>query len=125
VDPARIVYYPRYFLFFHDAFEDFFEDEMGMLYADVIGVDHVGFPSVHVEVDYSAPARFGETLEIHITCARLGTKSVTLRYRAVRVSDGVLSAEALVTTACVDMRTFKSQEIPPKYRKLFSRFAEA
>jgi 4-hydroxybenzoyl-CoA thioesterase len=125
VDHALIVYYPRFFHYFHVAFEEMFEREMSMPYADVIDGDHVGFPAVKTECEYRSPVRFGDVLRIRVTCARLGSRSVTLRYRAERAKDGILCAEARVTTACVDMRTFTSQEIPAKYRDLFSRFAEA
>jgi 4-hydroxybenzoyl-CoA thioesterase len=125
VDHAQIVYYPRFFHFFHVAFEELFERELGMRYADVVDGEHVGFPTVRTECDYRSPVRFGDALRIRVTCARLGGRSVTLRYRAERAKDGLLCAEARITTACVDMRTFTSQAIPEKYRVLFDRFAEA
>jgi 4-hydroxybenzoyl-CoA thioesterase len=124
VDHARIVYYPRFFHYFHIAFEEMFEQVLGVPYPEVIDREHVGFPSVRTECDYRAPVRFGDVLRIRVTCARLGKRSVTLHYRAERERDGVLCAEARVTTACVDMRTFTSQDIPARYRELFSRFAE-
>ena len=125
VDHARVVYYPRFFHYFHIAFEEMFEQVFGMSYPQVIDGEHVGFPSVRTEAEYRSPVRFGDVLRIRITCVRLGSRSVTLRYRAERVKDGVLCTEAKVTTACVDMRTFTSQAIPEKYRALFSRFIEA
>ena len=125
VDHARVVYYPRFFHYFHIAFEEMFEQEFGMTYPQVIDGEHVGFPSVRTESDYRSPARFGDVLRIRVTCSRLGSRSVTLRYRAERTKDGVLCTEARVTTACVDMRTFTSQVIPPKYAEFFSRFLEA
>jgi 4-hydroxybenzoyl-CoA thioesterase len=125
VDHARIVYYPRFFHYFHIAFEELFEREMGMKYPEVIDGDHVGFPAVKTEAEYRSPVRFGDVLRIRVTCSRLGSRSVTLHYRAERVKDGVLCTEARVTTACVDMRTFTSQVIPEKYRELFARFSEA
>ena len=125
VDHAKIVYYPRFFHYFHIAFEEMFEQVLGMKYPEVLDGEHVGFPSVRAEADYKAPARFGDVLRIRVTCSRLGDRSVTLHYRAERAKDGVLCADARVTTACVDMRTFTSQQIPPRYRDLFSRFLEA
>ena len=125
VDHALIVYYPRFYHYFHIAFEEMFEQELSMRYADVIDGDRVGFPAVKTECEYRSPVRFGDVLRIRVTCSRLGSRSVTLRYRAERIKDGALCAEAHVTTACVDMRTFVSQAIPEKYRELFARFSEA
>ena len=51
-DHAQIVYYPRFFNFFHVAFEDFFGDQ-GHPYQKVLDEDQVGFPTVHIE-DFEA-----------------------------------------------------------------------
>jgi 4-hydroxybenzoyl-CoA thioesterase len=122
VDHARIVYYPRFFHYFHIAFEELFEREFGKTYPQVLDEDHVGFPSVHVEADYIGPARFGDVLRVHVTCVRIGKRSVVLGYRAVRAADGAEICKAQVTTACVDMRTFTSMDVPPRYRDFFTRF---
>lgn len=124
VDHAQIVYYPRFFHYFHIAFEELFEREFGMTYPAVLDRDHVGFPSVHAEADYRAPVRFGDVLRIRVTCTRVGARSVTLRYSAARAADGALCAEGRITTACVDMRTFASQDVPAEYRAFFERFLE-
>lgn len=125
VDHAQIVYYPRFFHYFHVAFEELFERGFGKTYPQVLDEERVGFPAVHSEADYRAPARFGDVLAIHVTVVRIGARSVTLRYRALRASDGVLCAEGKVTTACVDMRTFAAQDVPPSYRAFFTRFLES
>ncbi|MCE9636044.1 MAG: acyl-CoA thioesterase [Planctomycetes bacterium] len=125
VDNAGIVYYPRFFHFFHVAMEELFEREFGKNYPDVIGVDHVGFPAVHTEADYRMPVRYGDRPHIRVSCVRIGGKSVTLRYRVTRPADGAEFAEGRITTACVDMRTFTPMEVPPAYREFFSRFLES
>ncbi len=124
VDHARIVYHPRFFHYFHIAFEEMFEQTLGMRYSEVLDSDHVGFPTVRTEAEFRSPLRFGDVLRLHITCVHLGSRSVTQRYRGERAKDGAPCTEARITTACVDMRTFTSQEIPPKDRDLFARFAE-
>lgn len=124
VDFAQIVYYPRFYHYFHVAFEELFERRLGLRYSQIMMDQHVGYPSVHTECDYRAPLHFGDVLRVEVTCARLGTKSVTLRYRGHRARDGVLSVEGLVTTACVDMRTFTSRDVPPAHRKMFEGFLD-
>jgi 4-hydroxybenzoyl-CoA thioesterase len=124
VDHAQIVYYPRWFHYFHVAFEEFFEHAMGRTYPSVLDEEHTGYPAVRTEADYRSPARFGDIVRVHITCVRIGTRSVTLRYRAVRASDGGECVVAQVTTACVDMRTFRPADIPPHHRAFFARFLD-
>jgi 4-hydroxybenzoyl-CoA thioesterase len=124
VDHAGIVYYPRFFHFFHVAMEELYDREFGKSYPDVLDVDRVGFPAVHTEADYRTPVRYGDTLRIRVTCVRIGGRSATLRYRAARAADGVECAEGRVTTACVDMNTFTSMDVPERYRTFLGRFLE-
>ncbi|MEZ4256990.1 MAG: thioesterase family protein [Polyangiales bacterium] len=123
-DHAQIVYYPRFFDFFHQAFEDFFDD-CGWPYRKVLDEDHVGWPAVRVEADYKSPLRFGDVLEVELWVDRLGEKSATFAYRGTQRVGGALVVEAKVVSACIDMRTFKAQSIPTKYRELFAKHLAA
>src|SRR5262245_55455387 len=114
-DHAGIVYYPRFFDWFHQVFEDFF-GEAGKTYKDVLDVDHAGWPSVHAEADYASPARFGDVLAIELTVERIGKSSVSFAYRATNEKESRLVATGKVTCVCIDMRTFESQPIPAAYR---------
>ena len=117
-DHAQIVYYPRFFHFFHCAFEDFF-DEQGFPYRDCLDVDRVGWPAVHAEADFERPVRFGETLEIEVKITRIGDKSVTFAYVA-RGADGV-ACRGTVVVACISMDDYRGRAIPDKYRALFEK----
>lgn len=120
-DHAGIVYYPRFFDFFHCVFEDFF-DAQGLPYQQVLDVDHVGWPAVHIEADFREPLRFGDVMVVDLWAEKIGTKSVVFAHEGRRESNGAAIASARITVACIDMRTFKAQAIPPKYRALFERF---
>lgn len=115
-DHAGIVYYPRFFDFFHRAKEDFFEDA-GTAYRDVLDVDLAGWPAVHIESDFLSPVRFGDVLDVEVLIHRIGRSSVTFGY--VGRVEGREVAKARITVACIDMRTFRSRPIPDKYRRLF------
>lgn len=117
-DHAQIVYYPRFFHFFHCAFEDFF-DEQGFRYRDCLEVDRVGWPAVHAEADYEKPVRFGDELEIEVSVARIGEKSATFRYVARR--GGETCCRATIVVACIAMETYAARPIPDKYRALFEK----
>lgn len=109
-DPAEIVYYPRYFEWFHDAFEAMFEPAVGRSYAELIRTYGIGYPAVQVVCDYRAPARWDDLIEIEIFLSRISQKSATFEYR-VRKED-VLLATASVKVACMDMKTKKSAAMP-------------
>ncbi len=123
VDHAGIVYYPRYFIYFHEAFEDFFNTN-GLPYQHVLDDQKIGFPTVHIETDYTAPLRYGDSLDIEMTVTRVGDKSATFRYVGFRHRDGKQACESLITVACVSLATFASMSFPPHLRELFAREME-
>ena len=113
IDHAGIVYYPRFFNFFHIAFEELWRARIGpKAYSDIIDRDRIGFPAVRAECDFKAPLRFGDTAEIEVSIPRLGAKSITFRYRVFRSGDRVLCAEGQVICAVVDLAKFVAVTIP-------------
>src|SRR5262249_54425760 len=96
-DPARIVYYPRFFEWFHDIFESMFEDVFKIHYAAVLNERRVGFPAVQVACEFLKPATFGELVDIEVFLSRLSERSATFEYRVRR--DGVLLVTASVKVA--------------------------
>lgn len=125
VDDARVVYYPQYLDYCHVAFEDWMEAGFGKAYAKTFQDDGVGFPAVNVNVDYVAPSRFGDLLEVRVTVVRLGTKSATIRYRFTTRDDQRPRVDARVTVACVDMNTFAAMPHPERFRAFFARHLES
>lgn len=121
-DHAQIVYYPRFFHFFHCAFEDFF-DEQGFSYRECLDVDRVGWPAVHAEADFQKPVRFGDLLEIEVRVTRIGDKSATFAYTA-RGAEAAVMCRGVITVACISMDTYRGQPIPDKYRSLFEKHLE-
>ncbi|HPH29871.1 MAG TPA: thioesterase family protein [Pseudomonadota bacterium] len=121
VDHAGIVYYPRFYIYFHEAFEDFFNDS-GLSYVKMLDVMRIGFPTVHVETDFKGPLRYGDSLDIELTVTKLGQRSATMRYTGYRHRDGQLCVTCEITMACVDMDKFAARDIPDDIRSLFARF---
>jgi acyl-CoA thioesterase FadM len=79
----------------------------------------VGFPTVHVETEFSRTLKFGDVFEIEVRVPRIGRSSADFRY--VGKKGGDVAAEATMTVVCVDMRTWRPQPIPDKYRRLMER----
>ena len=125
VDDARVVYYPQFLDYCHVAFEEWMRDGLGKPYAETFQRDGIGCPAVNVDVDYVAPARYGDVLRVEVTCTRVGGKSATVRYRMTRVRDGVRCVDARVTIASVEMASFRAIPHPPHIRAFFERYLEA
>jgi 4-hydroxybenzoyl-CoA thioesterase len=126
VDHAGIVYYPRFFHYFHTAFEEFFRERLGSrAYVALLDEQRIGFPAVSAHCDYKAPLRFGDMMAIDLSIDRLGERSVTFRYRVYRCPDSgegaeVLAAEGTSTCAVVDLDAFRATPIPVHLRQLFA-----
>lgn len=120
IDRAGIVYYPRFFDFWHRALEDFFNEDVGVAYHRLIDERRIGLPIVHVEADFRRPLAHGDVVSIELSFDRLGEKSVTIRYRMLRPS-GDLAAEGTIVHACIDMDTFHPVAVPADVRAAFAR----
>lgn len=123
VDHAGIVYYPVFFHYFHQAFEELFRARFGARgYVELLERDRVGFPTVSAQCDYRAPLRFGDTVAIELGLSRLGRASARFDYRALKVDpegDDTVAAEGQVTCAIVDLDKFQAVGTPERLRALF------
>jgi 4-hydroxybenzoyl-CoA thioesterase len=99
-DPAGIVYFPKFFDFFHQAMETWFT-AIGAPYDDVIVGRKIGFPAVHTEADFRAPTRFGEAIDIELRVEKVGTKSIRFGYRVL--GEGETEPRVTGATVCVVM----------------------
>jgi 4-hydroxybenzoyl-CoA thioesterase len=129
VDHAGIVYYTRFFHFFHVAFEELWRARVGpRAYSELIDRDRIGFPAVRAECSFAAPLRFGDTAEIEVTVARLGGKSITFRYRIYRAAEAArprtLSAEGNVICAVVDLARFVAIAVPDRVTQMLADLVE-
>ncbi|MBK7875163.1 MAG: acyl-CoA thioesterase [Planctomycetes bacterium] len=122
VDPAGIAYFPRIYDYLHDVFEELWEQHVGERYYQILCEQKLGFPLVHSEVDFRHPLRFGDRPTVRVTCFRLGTSSLGLRY--VFELDGAVCVDARQTTACIELDTMKSRPMPDAWRKRFEAIRE-
>jgi 4-hydroxybenzoyl-CoA thioesterase len=121
-DPAGIVYYPRFFEWFHDHFESLFEIVLGEPYAQVLNRRRVGFPAVQIQCDFRKPARFGDLVDVHVFLSRLTERSATFEYRVMK--EGELLATASVKVAAMDMDRHTGTQIPEDIRSAFLPYVE-
>jgi len=121
VDHAGIVYYPRFFHYFHVAFEELFGQDGA--YMKILDQRKVAFPAVHVECDFVRPLRYGDDMTVEVSLDRIGAKSVTLAYLVTPVGADAPCARAKVTCATIDMTTFRAIPVPDDLRALFRSLA--
>lgn len=117
VDAAGIVFFGRFVTYAHEAMEDFFSTLEGGYPGLILG-RRVGFPAVHVEMTFTAPSRYGDTLRIETRVIKVGTRSAVLGYRMFLAGSGKLSAEIAHTVVVSDLRSLTSCDMPPDVRAL-------
>jgi acyl-CoA thioester hydrolase len=74
------------------------------------------------DVEYFAPARFDDELEVSARVSRIGRTSVTFEFAAYKVDDETLLVTAHQTLVYVDLRDRKSLTVPDDYKKTIAAF---
>ena len=77
-DCGGLVYYANYLKYFERARTQYLEDR-GLSVAELMKAGRV-FVVVHAEVDYRAPAYYGETLDIETTISEMSPASITFAH---------------------------------------------
>lgn len=103
VDPAGIVFYPRYFEMLNGAVEDWFEQDLGMDFKTMHLEHHIGVPTVRLETDFLAPSSLGDRLDITIAPRQLGRTSCALSIEFA--GNGVTRLRAQVVLVCMDLQS--------------------
>ncbi|MEW9922282.1 acyl-CoA thioesterase [Marimonas sp. MJW-29] len=97
-DPAGIVFYPRYFEMINDCVEAFFDEGLEVPFEEVHR--NGGVPTAEISVQFTAPSRHGDRLELSLTPTRLGRSSLGIRTEAT--CDGERRFVATSTLVLID-----------------------
>ena len=119
-DAQGIVYYGRYLPYFDSARVEYHR-HLQMLETQPSDMEFVMRAST---IEYLAPARFDDLIEVFIRVARIGRTSVTYECAAYR-EDDVLMVTAAQTLVLVDLDERKACAIPGWYREKVGAFEGA
>lgn len=114
-DPAHIVYTVRFLDFAMEAIEEWFRQVLDIDWYRLNLDRGMGSPAVHVELDFEAPVKPGDLLEIPVLVRRLGDSSITFELPA-RIQGGGDRFRAVVVHALIDNGSMRAIAIPPEYR---------
>jgi acyl-CoA thioester hydrolase len=117
-DAQGIVYYGRYLPYFDLARVEYAR-HLDMLAA---GPEEHEFVMRANAIEYHAPARFDDLLEVFIRTARIGRTSVTYECAAYRVDDDVLMVTATQTLVLVDLDERKACPVPEWFKEKIRGF---
>ncbi|MBB3938629.1 4-hydroxybenzoyl-CoA thioesterase [Novosphingobium fluoreni] len=124
VDPAGIVFYPRYFEMVNGAVEDWFAQSLGASFKTMHIDGGYGTPTVKLEVTFLSPSRLGDELTIRITPRVLGRTSCHIN--VVFTGEGRDRLNADIVLVCMDLNDHKARPWPDFIReKIAAQLVEA
>jgi acyl-CoA thioester hydrolase len=118
-DAQGVVYYGRYMPYF-DLSRTEYHRHLGR-----VQLDNVDFAMRAVSVDYLAPARFDDLLEIFVRVERIGTTSITYDHAAYRIDEhggDTLMATAKATLVCIALDERRAVPVPDEFRAKVMEF---
>ena len=118
-DAQGIVYYGRYLPYFDTARVEYHR------HLDLLNTnawEERQFVMRATNIEYLAPAKFDDLIEVFIRIARIGRTSVTYECAAYRVEDDVLMVTANQTLVLIDLDERKPCPIPDWYREKIEAF---
>ena len=123
-DAAGIVFYPRYLEMFNDLVEDWCREELEFSFSEIVIHNGWGLPTVHLEVDFTAPSVFGEVLSATLSLRKLGTSSIDLDI-SFQGPDRLPRVRGRVVLVLIDRRVNRAIPLPEKLRARMARFQSA
>ena len=118
-DAQGVVYYGRYLPYFDHARVEYHR-HLGL--RPGLGQAPTEFVMRASTIEYFAPARFDDLLEVFVRIARIGRTSVTYDHAAYLVEDDRLMVTAKQTLVLVDLADRRAVEVPGTYREAVRAF---
>jgi acyl-CoA thioester hydrolase len=117
-DAQGVVYYGRYLPFFDQARVEYHR-HLGQLNTRV-GPFELAMRATTIE--YLAPARFDDLLEVFVRLSAIGRTSAKYEHAAYRVEDDILLVTARQTVVLIDRATRRAEPIGAPFRKRIREF---
>jgi 4-hydroxybenzoyl-CoA thioesterase len=126
-DPAGVVYFPRFFDWFHQAMESWFDQALGLPYSEVL--QRYGFPAVHTEADFIKPCSMGERIRVLLRVGKVGASSFRLDFEVMGPTDDARvrghTVVAMIGVLADESDHFRPVRIPVELRDRIQSFISA
>ncbi len=118
-DPQGIVFNGHYLTYFDVGVTEYWR-AAGLRYPESFATAESDIFLVKATVEYHAPARFDDLVDVGVRCARLGRSSMTYALAIFRQGDCLTSGELIYVNA--DPRTRTAQALPEVIRARLTEF---
>lgn len=121
-DPAGIVFFPQYFVMFNGLVEDWFNQGLGLDYANYITAHRLGFPVVSLDSEFVASSKIGEKITLGLKVLHIGKSSLKLGMTCIH--QGKERVRANLVLVAMDLDRGKAVPIPDDLRVLMKGFQD-
>lgn len=120
-DPSGIAYFPSYLNHLVGVMEAFF-GSLGFPWDDMIAKDHIGLPTVRLDLTFTHPGFHGDRLDFELAVRRVGRSSLDMQHRVSAAGTLLWSADHRIVATSTD--THKSIPWPTALRAALERHLE-
>jgi acyl-CoA thioester hydrolase len=119
-DMQGIVFNGNYLTYYDVAWTEYFR-ALGLTWQDLIGL---GADTVlaRTTMEFKAPARFDQILEIYTRISKIGNTSLTFEFEIYAQGDERVIGTASSLYVCIDPRTLRPVRVPDGLRSRISEF---
>lgn len=121
-DPAGIVFFPQYFVMLNGFVEQWFDEALGLPYAQLIAQRGIGLPTVRLEAHFTAISRHGDDLDLRLGVEKLGRSSLLLVHEFRAGGSGEPRLRAHQALVCTSLATHRAQPLPNDIRDAVTAF---
>jgi len=121
VDPAGIVFYPRYFEFFNTVIEEWCEQALGAGFNTMHTEFGYTLPMVNAECSFIKPSTLGETLQAQLSLTKIGNSSIHVAIELLG-DDQLTRISAKLVLVLMDLSTRKPMPLTASLRELMQPY---
>ena len=126
-DMAGLVHFSNFFRYMETAERDFFES-VGLDLIRTQSDEVTGWPRARAECKFTAPLRFGDTVEIHLAVKTIKDRSIDFQFRIFSKKDDgsrIQAAKAHMTTVFTQLDASGELQSMNLTEEIRSRITEA
>lgn len=117
-DAGGVVYHAAYVCFLERARTEWLRS-LGVSQQALRENEDVVFAVRGMQMDFLAPARLDDALDVEVRIAQVGRASLVFAQRIVRAADARVLIQATVRVACLSGSAFKPRSLPEALHRRF------
>src|SRR5262249_50399210 len=120
-DMQGIVFNGNYLTYYDVAWTEYFR-EMGYDYKTLVEETGVDTVLARTTIEFKAPSRFDEILEIYVRVSKIGNTSLTFDFEIWVEGEDRLVSHASSLYVCIDPVTLRPVPVPDRLRDMIQAF---